>query len=306
MASTPDGGGYWLVAMDGGIFTFGDARFYGSTGAIVLNSPIAGMAPTRDGNGYWLVASDGGVFTFGDATFFGSAVNMKIGTWVVGIAPTPDGAGYWMAAATGGVLTFGDAQFFGPTPNLPPFSPAAAIAATPTGKGYWLLYPDEANVTFSSPGETAIGAQMVRIAASQLGPDPLSAQGMYCNPYGPCEEWCALFATWVWEGAGVGIPQYPFTGAIYDWGAAHGLALGPGAHAQPGDIVLFGTGPQNASTSVHTGIVAQVWPDGAIVTVEGDSGPEPVGQYGVTINGPFLPAFSKQYNDFPVYAFVHP
>ena len=30
MASTPDGGGYWLVASDGGIFTFGDAAFYGS------------------------------------------------------------------------------------------------------------------------------------------------------------------------------------------------------------------------------------------------------------------------------------
>ena len=34
MAATPDGRGYWLVASDGGIFTFGDAPFYGSTGAI--------------------------------------------------------------------------------------------------------------------------------------------------------------------------------------------------------------------------------------------------------------------------------
>ena len=25
MAATPDGNGYWLVASDGGIFTFGDA-----------------------------------------------------------------------------------------------------------------------------------------------------------------------------------------------------------------------------------------------------------------------------------------
>ncbi len=29
MASTPDGGGYWLVAADGGIFT-GNVGFYGS------------------------------------------------------------------------------------------------------------------------------------------------------------------------------------------------------------------------------------------------------------------------------------
>jgi len=30
MAATPDGGGYWLVASDGGIFAYGDAKFHGS------------------------------------------------------------------------------------------------------------------------------------------------------------------------------------------------------------------------------------------------------------------------------------
>jgi L,D-peptidoglycan transpeptidase YkuD (ErfK/YbiS/YcfS/YnhG family) len=73
MAPTSDGGGYWLVASDGGIFSFGDATYNGSTGAIHLNQPIVGMAPTSGGGGYWLVASDGGIFTFGDATFAGSA-----------------------------------------------------------------------------------------------------------------------------------------------------------------------------------------------------------------------------------------
>ncbi len=45
MASTPDGQGYWMVASDGGIFSFGDAGFYGSEGAKPLNKPIVGMAP---------------------------------------------------------------------------------------------------------------------------------------------------------------------------------------------------------------------------------------------------------------------
>ena len=44
MAPTPDGNGYWLVATDGGIFSYGDAQFYGSTGSIQLNKPIVGMA----------------------------------------------------------------------------------------------------------------------------------------------------------------------------------------------------------------------------------------------------------------------
>ena len=44
MAATPDGHGYWLVASDGGIFSFGDAAFEGSTGALSLNKPVVGMA----------------------------------------------------------------------------------------------------------------------------------------------------------------------------------------------------------------------------------------------------------------------
>src|SRR5581483_1211764 len=72
MAASPTGGGYWLVASDGGVFTFGDARYHGSTGGRHLNEPIVGMAATPTGGGYWLVASDGGVFTFGDARYLGS------------------------------------------------------------------------------------------------------------------------------------------------------------------------------------------------------------------------------------------
>ncbi|HEX3842038.1 MAG TPA: fibronectin type III domain-containing protein [Acidimicrobiales bacterium] len=40
------GKGYWLVASDGGIFSFGDAVFFGSTGGIHLNQPIVGMSVT--------------------------------------------------------------------------------------------------------------------------------------------------------------------------------------------------------------------------------------------------------------------
>jgi len=37
------GGGYWLVASDGGIFTFGGAPFQGSTGALDLAAPVVAM-----------------------------------------------------------------------------------------------------------------------------------------------------------------------------------------------------------------------------------------------------------------------
>jgi len=44
MAATPDGRGYWLVASDGGIFSYGDAPFYGSTGSLALEAPILAIS----------------------------------------------------------------------------------------------------------------------------------------------------------------------------------------------------------------------------------------------------------------------
>src|SRR5688500_11372321 len=61
----PVGDGYWTVASDGGIFAFGDAQFFGSTGSLRLNQPIVGMAATPFLEGYWFVARDGGIFAFG-------------------------------------------------------------------------------------------------------------------------------------------------------------------------------------------------------------------------------------------------
>ena len=72
MAATPDGGGYWLVASDGGHLHLRGRQLLRLDRGHRLNKPIVGMAATPDGEGYWLVASDGGIFTFGDANFFGS------------------------------------------------------------------------------------------------------------------------------------------------------------------------------------------------------------------------------------------
>ena len=71
MTATSDGKGYWFVASDGGIFSFGDAAFHGSTGGTPLNAPVVGMAAAPATGGYWLVASDGGIFSFG-APFYGA------------------------------------------------------------------------------------------------------------------------------------------------------------------------------------------------------------------------------------------
>jgi hypothetical protein len=135
-SGTATGVGYSLVASDGGVFGFGDAGFFGSTGGLHLNRPIVGMASTPDGRGYWLVASDGGVFGFGDAGFFGSTGGSRLNEPIVGMASTPDGRGYWLVASDGGVFGFGDAGFLGSTGGLHlnrPIVGMAVVTAAPVG-----------------------------------------------------------------------------------------------------------------------------------------------------------------------------
>jgi hypothetical protein len=141
----PDAGGaegYWLVASDGGIFSYGDARFFGSTGGMRLNQPVVGMAATPSANGYWLVASDGGIFAYGDAGFHGSTGSINLNQPIVGMASTPSGKGYWLVAADGGIFAYGDAAFHGSTGSVKLNKPIVGMTATPSGQGYWLVASD--------------------------------------------------------------------------------------------------------------------------------------------------------------------
>ena len=144
--------GYRLVGADGGVFTFGDARFLGSTGGTRLNRPIVGMASTPSRHGYWLLAADGGIFTFGDAPFLGSTGGVRLNQPIVGMAPTPTGAGYWLVAADGGIFSFGDAGFFGSTGGIRLRRPIVGMAPTRSGNGYWLVAADGGIFAFGDAG----------------------------------------------------------------------------------------------------------------------------------------------------------
>src|SRR5919108_5282791 len=76
-AQNPAGEGYWVATSDGGVFTYGNAKFYGSMADKKLKAPITDIVPTPTGQGYWLVAEDGGIFSFGDAKFFGSPTDVS-------------------------------------------------------------------------------------------------------------------------------------------------------------------------------------------------------------------------------------
>jgi len=144
--------GYRMVAADGGIFTFGDRVFRGSTGDIRLNQPIVGGATDlSDYDGYWIVASDGGVFAF-NAEFHGSLGSVRLTSPAVEIEPTPTGKGYWIVQANGTVTAFGDAKHVGDFSGRALNKPIVGMAVTNTGGGYWLVGGDGGIFAFGDAG----------------------------------------------------------------------------------------------------------------------------------------------------------
>lgn len=134
------------------------------------------------------------------------------------------------------------------------------------------------------PG-AASGAQIVKVAESQIGTGE-NPEGSNCTKYGPCEEWCSLFAAWVWQHAGVPLPgapaTYGYSGSLYTWAKEHGgKVLPPTARPAPGDLVFYGAGP---SESDHVGVIKSVSRDGRITTIDGNYSNH------VTVVGPFKPA----------------
>ena len=141
VSALPSGNGYWLLASDGGVFTYSDAQFYGSTGAMRLNAPVVGMAATPSGHGYWLVAADGGIFTYGGAQFYGSAGSLHLNKPIVGIAADQATGGYWLVAADGGVFAY-NAPFLGSMGGRPLNAPMRFMTGTPDYGGYRLVASD--------------------------------------------------------------------------------------------------------------------------------------------------------------------
>jgi SpoIID/LytB domain protein len=166
-------GGYWINASDGGVFSFGNAQFYGSTGSMRLNAPVVGIASTHDAGGYWEVATDGGVFSFGDAAFHGSTGSIRLNKPMVGMAVTPDGGGYWLVASDGGIFAYGDAGFYGSTGSLVLNKPVIGMVPTHDGGGYWLIASDGGVFAFGDAGFFgSLGAAPPATALVGVAPTP--------------------------------------------------------------------------------------------------------------------------------------
>jgi hypothetical protein len=80
-----------MVAGDGGIFSFGDAKFYGSAVDGGPEKRIVDMAPSATGNGYYLTASNGAVYAYGDAKPYGGLENQKLAHGIIAMVALNNG-----------------------------------------------------------------------------------------------------------------------------------------------------------------------------------------------------------------------
>ena len=145
----PPAHGYWLVGSDGGIFTFGSAQFYGSTGASRSSAPSSascrrlttaatGSTPPTVGSSASATRSSTAPSPASGLHPAGSGLPNSLNAPIVGMVPSIDDGGYFMVASDGGVFAFGDAHFAGSCPGIGGCS-GAAVAVMPDAQRQRLL-----------------------------------------------------------------------------------------------------------------------------------------------------------------------
>ena len=125
----------------------------------------------------------------------------------------------------------------------------------------------------------SVRQRIVAVAKSQVG-YRTEPSGTYCNKFsaywragqGDCpsgerdEEWCADFAAWSWQLAGVQIAYGYSAGEIngaavsfYDWGLANGQwhPATAGYVASPGDVAVYGLSLGTHPSAAHVAIVTE-------------------------------------------------
>ena len=137
-------------------------------------------------------------------------------------------------------------------------------------------------------------ARIVAAAESQLG-QAENPPGSNCTKFGPCEAWCADFATWVWRQAGVpAIGRIAWVPDLVVWGRRHGTwKPGYNNHPQPGDMVIF--------SNLHVGLVERVSTAGTITIIAGNTSTNNVAR-----RGPASPANGTSMGPAPISGYVSP
>jgi hypothetical protein len=157
------------------------------------------------------------------------------------------------------------------SPSSTSFASALQSAMAPTATA--------ATAPLGAVGAGGAGQRMVQIASAEVGQSeqppgsnnsPRIAEYRSATAGNPGPgPWCAYFVSWVARQAGVPLGDqgqgFGSVDALYSWAQQTGRAYtaGSGRTPQPGDLIVF---------HEHIGLVESVDANGAIHTIEGNSG----------------------------------
>jgi hypothetical protein len=250
------GPGYWLAGADGGVFSYGRARFAGAAAGQPMRRPVSSMAVTPSGGGYWLAAKDGGVFAYGDAPFLGAPAGGPLNRSIVSVAGSPSGQGYWLAGSDGGVFAYGDAGYFGGAAGVPLNGGVVALAPTPTGLGYWLVARDGGVFAygdagyFGGPAGALLNGGIVAITPTPTG------QGYWLAG---ADGGVFAYGDAGYFGSAIGVPTAPIVGmAATRSGQGYWLAGSDGGVFAYGDAGFYGAAIEDGSHARIVGMASGI------------------------------------------------
>ena len=149
MAPTPTGRGYWFVAADGGIFSFGDANFYGSTGKHQAQPPDRGHGADTDAagaTGSWPPTAASSPSATPPSTAPPAPSGWPSPSWAWPPRRPARATGSWPPTAASSTTATPPSTASGATSSLR--SPIVGMSATPSGKGYFLAAADGTVIAF--------------------------------------------------------------------------------------------------------------------------------------------------------------
>jgi hypothetical protein len=190
----------------------------------------------------------------------------------------PERDGGWTvnqgAQVTLGGKTYGFAVVLGKQQTFRSGGDAIASVARAAFAGSGADVPDDG--CGSQPLSSDSGERIGQIARNFLGKDGRRQTFAGFRPTSTQLSWCAWFSTNVWRLAGVPIEVSNFSGYHYAWAERNGTlfkSLGSPPHGPTppvGSALMYGSGPQNTSTSQHVNLVDSVNPDGTFMITGGN------------------------------------
>lgn len=194
LVPTASGQGYWMINADGGVFTFGDAQFYGS-----LPQRRPGVqnvvAAIRVGNTkYCMLESSGRTSCFAAGSIYEDSQPVTYGLHsdpATTMIPSGDAQGWWVVSRKGKVSAYGSAVGAGEVAQQP-YGPIMGGAGWGNNT-YRLVGADGGVFTFglSYQGNVSVSGHLSSRSAQQIARVMLP-QGNW----GTVAEWNALNDLW--------------------------------------------------------------------------------------------------------------